>query len=425
MHLAAGREIVTLGALPGQDTMLDAEKPGPWVLHSWLAEVIFYGATEAGGLHLLMGLRALLVAGTLALIFCLLRARGSPPWLAALLAAAVFLIPGIRSVLMRPLLFTHLFLVFYLFVILQVRAGRWPARRLWILPLVMVAWANLHAGHLVGAAVAGMAMAAFALERIFRRPGAGAIRAGQAEVPLAATLLATLANPYGAGVWSYALGFSGGGSYSGQVWEWVAATPAREPAMFILIGAGALASLFCIRRLFLLPLLLAAALMAMPLVASRFLFHGAVGAALALGTALPLLTPVLRRLPEWLSARAAPTAAALLLVAMTVHGVWRGEGFRFRVDESFFPVSAVRFMARHGLEGRLLNFREWGGYLLWHRPGRKVFIDGRVAASAGDQLRDYLAVAEARPGFGHVLNRRQVAIILTPHHLLRPAAGAP
>ena len=380
---------------------------------------------EAGGIHLLMGLRALLVAATLALLFGLLRARGSPPWLAALLAATVFLAPGIRSVLMRPLLFTHLFLVLYLHVILQVRAGQWPARRLWILPLVMAAWANLHAGHLAGAALVGISLAGFALERVFTPRDAAGIRPWRTALPLAATLLATLANPHGAGVWGYALGFSGGGAYAGQVWEWVSATPAREPTSFFLLGAGALAALVSIRHLFVLPFLLASALMVAPLVASRFLFHGAAGAALALGTGLPLLAPALRRLPAWLSARAAPLVAFMALLAATFHGAWRGDGFGFRVDERFFPAAAVRFMARQGLEGRLLNFREWGGYLLWHRPAHKVFIDGRVAASAGDQLRNYLAVAEARRGFGHVLNRREVELILSPHHLLRPAAGAP
>jgi len=425
LHLASGRELVRLGHLPQQDTLLDAERPGPWVLHSWLAELIFYGAAQLGGLPLLMALRGLLVCATLAALFCLLRARGSPGWLAALATGAAFLAPGIRSVLTRPLLFSHLLLVVFLYVLLQVRAGRWSAARLWLLPSLMVPWANLHAGHVAGAGVVVLALVALAAEQVFPPRDGQGVSLRRAALPLAATLLATLANPYGHGVWLYALGFGGDGQYAGQVWEWVAATPGRQPWLFLWLGVGALAALAAARRLMVLPWLVAAALLVSPLVASRFAFHGAVGAALALGLAVPALRsaarPLLRPGPArllWALALALPLAAA--------GGSLRSTGaFHSAVDERFFPVGAVRFMERNMVKGRLLNYREWGGYLLWNRPGRKVFMDGRVAASAGAQLADYLAVVEAKPGYGHVLNRRGVQVVLSPHHMLRPADGAP
>ena len=53
LHLAAGREIVTRGALPDRDVFLhenDRDRGAPWLIHSWLAEVIAYGAMRAGGL---------------------------------------------------------------------------------------------------------------------------------------------------------------------------------------------------------------------------------------------------------------------------------------------------------------------------------------------------------------------------------------
>ena len=426
LHLAAGREIVNLGTLPGDDTLLDSEEPGPWIMHSWLAELLFYGAMQVGGIHLLLCLRALLVGLTLVLLFTLLRGQGAPPWLAALLAAAVLLAPGIRAVLMRPLLFTHLFFVLYLLVILQVRRGRWPAWRLWVLPLVMLPWANLHAGHVAGVALAVLALVALLVEDRAGWRSPDAPRAATVVLPLVATLGATLVNPYGPKIWLYALRFGGEGRYAGQVWEWVAASPSREPALFALLGVGLLVAVAASRRMLLLPVVVAVTLMATPLLAARFLFHGAVGAALALGMGLPLLgagraLAWTRRLPV----ATGPTLAGLVLVTALAHGVATEEGFRFSVDHRFFPIQAVRFMQQNRLEGRMLNFREWGGYLLWHRPGRKVFVDGRVAASAGKQLADYLAVAEARPGFGNVLNRRQVQLILSPHHMLRPGPGAP
>jgi hypothetical protein len=43
-----------------------------------------------------------------------------------------------------------------------------------------------------------------------------------------------------------------------------------------------------------------------------------------------------------------------------------------------FPVTATEFIIENGLKGNMYNFYNWGGYLIWRlAPERKVFIDGR------------------------------------------------
>jgi hypothetical protein len=40
-------------------------------------------------------------------------------------------------------------------------------------------------------------------------------------------------------------------------------------------------------------------------------------------------------------------------------------------------VKALNFVRRSGLSGRMLNDYNYGGYLIWAAPERKVFADGR------------------------------------------------
>ena len=423
MHLAIGRVITQQGALPEKDMFLNSGEPAPWTIHSWLSEVIYHQVMQAGELPLLLGLRGVLVAATLVSLLLLLVRLGSPPWLAALLCCLVLLAPGIRVTLMRPLLFSHLLVVVFLTVLYQVRAGRLGARALWALPALMVLWANLHAGHLVGVPLVFLLVLAALADRLLRRQGDGP---GWRTVALlaAATLAASLVNPYVHRIWAYALGFTGGGAYQGQVWEWVPAAPSREPLLFVFLGAAWLVALLRVRRADPFHLLVVVLLTLLPLAATRFLFHGAVGAALALAEGLPALaagikSKRLRRLVPY----AGTLLAVVSLAALTWTAVAHKQAFAFKVDDSFFPVAAVRFLNDNHLEGKILNLREWGGYLMWHRPGKKVFVDGRVAVSAGAVIRDYVAVAEARRGFGTVLDRRRVELIITSYNILRPEPG--
>jgi len=41
------------------------------------------------------------------------------------------------------------------------------------------------------------------------------------------------------------------------------------------------------------------------------------------------------------------------------------------------PVKALNFVRHAGLSGRMLNDYNYGGYLIWAAPERKVFADGR------------------------------------------------
>jgi hypothetical protein len=47
------------------------------------------------------------------------------------------------------------------------------------------------------------------------------------------------------------------------------------------------------------------------------------------------------------------------------------------------PVKGLNFVRRSGLSGRMLSDYNYGGYLIWAAPERKVFADGRGDVTNG------------------------------------------
>jgi len=75
-------------------------------------------------------------------------------------------------------------------------------------------------------------------------------------------------------------------------------------------------------------------------------------------------------------------------------------------DEHAYPVGAVAAL-RTG-SGTLLNEYDWGGYLIYRVPERKVFIDGRLFPFYPDVLNDYRDAVEMRPDWKDVLAKYDV-----------------
>jgi len=74
------------------------------------------------------------------------------------------------------------------------------------------------------------------------------------------------------------------------------------------------------------------------------------------------------------------SAVAFALVVLIVYIPNPPRRFRARYDPKVYPVSAVDYLKRQGLESRgLFADDEWGDYLIYRLyPGVKVFVDGRV-----------------------------------------------
>jgi hypothetical protein len=111
-------------------------------------------------------------------------------------------------------------------------------------------------------------------------------------------------------------------------------------------------------------------------------------------------------------------AVGLLIFAgeAIVVGIERLTVFR---RESFYPVYAVDFLKTNSTPDRIFSMYEWGGYLIWQLPEKKVFIDGRMlpymSKTKTDQeylFKEYLQATQKREVLTDLLDRYSVNKVL-------------
>ena len=229
-HVRAGELMLASSAVLETDPFTFTAFGEPWLNQQWGAGVLFalvQGAAGWGGLVLL---RAVLVAAAVGLV-----ALGAMRWLgprsAALVAIAGFVV-GISSLGLRAQL-AGVVLFAAVLAILAWRDRR--PRLVWLIPLLVLAWANLHGSFFLGPAAVALGI----LDDLVGR-GAGARRTLAA---LVLSLAATFATPFGPAVWSYALGIATNGEITRLITEWQRTSPLTVTgALFYasVVGAGAL-----------------------------------------------------------------------------------------------------------------------------------------------------------------------------------------
>jgi len=346
-------------------------------------------------------------------------------------------------VALRPVLFTLLFMAIYLAYLERWRAGaQGPAaselgegtarqrRRRWpwlVLPLVQMVWTNCQGLSYLGlgllsAYVAGELVTRRALTR--RSPKAlapagtldgGAIsdigvRPSLRELTalLGACILASLVTPYGVRAWLLPFSLLGRlaptstNVFSLAVAENVppfllARTTGEDPAhVFLALGGLALVALWRRPRLGWAPLFVLSGLAALALAANRniLLFY--------------VLAPALVA-PAFARARdAEPSARARLLAQLARSGL-AACGAIFLAGSALaqaretapatptpfrFPVGSAQRLAAAHAEGAVFAPDHQGGYLAFHVPGLRPYIDTRLVLHSGAEYADYLSVLD-------------------------------
>jgi len=188
-QMATGRFIAQHHFIPPTDVFSYTAQAQPWI-YPVLSGLIFFAAFKVGGYALLSWLGAIASLAVVALLL-----RSGSLFTTGLIILAI---PSIADhVGPRAEMFTLLLFSGFVSILWQhYRTGR---SRLWLLPLLMVLWVNLHLGFLAGLAIEIAYGIVEATEMIF--PGS---RRQQAKARLNAawpwfvmTVVASMANPWG------------------------------------------------------------------------------------------------------------------------------------------------------------------------------------------------------------------------------------
>jgi len=403
-HLTTGHWILDHG-IPRHDIFSFSAPKAPWVVQSWLAEVL-YGAIDAAvgpfGLRVLRAAVSALVAfGVFKLAA---RLTGERLRAAALTTAAIA--ASFTLWAERPLLLGILALVGLLWIV-EVPDSFIGRRPLIFVPVLMWVWANVHGSFALGFAYLGAHLVGGILD-------GDSIRHGRQRTLLVATVLALgacLVNPLGTSLLTFPIELLSRGAILSHVVEW------RSPDFHAFIGV-----------LFLVWLAVFTVSVAGSrrrpsrrdlLVSLSFLFLGFWALRNVALAPLVTLAVAARAVavddakPERRTGFNWAVLAVLVLVGLSVTTqAVAQDDYNFAT----YPVKAMKVVEERGLLGsKLMTTDAWAAYVIHeYWPKQQVFMDDRFDMFPTAVAEDYMKLIGVKDGWRDVLNRYDIQVIVWP-----------
>ncbi len=426
-HLRAGEWILEHRQVLTADPFSLTRNGQPWEYPGWLAEIALVGAFRALGLAGLNLLTAAAVVAALALLWPLLEGP-------TLLRAFVLLLAAVTSAVFwsaRPQILSFVLTAAFLLVLEKRRSD--GLRRLWVLPVLMALWANLHGGFAVGFLLLFVYLAGALVEL-----GGEALPRGasfseawkhkRSEVAglagaIGLSAAAVCLNPHGPVMLLYPFRTVSIGVLQDYIQEWQSPNFHQlevQPFLWMLL-LGTLAFALSTRPKRPAEMIAFVAFAAMGLLAGRNIALFALVAAPSLARhGASAIEPVTRQLRggREVPARAArllnttlfmlAVVAAALKIALALGTDINAQAIRDRL-----PVRAAEWIRENHPPGPLFNSYNWGGYLLWALyPDYPTFVDGRTDLFDDEILNDYLETWRGRPQWQDVFERWDIRLVL-------------
>jgi len=420
-QIATGRYIVQHKTIPSTDVLSYTAAGVEWI-YPWLGQVLLYLVFAGAGFA---GLSLLACAGTVATTAALLWERRTATALLAVLAVpSIVYRTNARSELFTTVLFAFFFVLLWRYH----RGARVP---LWALPLCMLLWVNLHPGFVAGFACIG----AYLLLEVssWGRDGEGAARLRRITPWLAASVVATLANPWGYKIFVTAARQSQSvrelGSFIGE-WARPQLSAAMLPQVFSvrdpdasfwwLVLAGAITVIAALwRRQFAIAIILGSAVF----LGLRYLRFQGLAAILIAVVAGAVLSEInvssARRQQIAFAALAVLTFVTVIrcvdLITNRVY-VRSGQIAQFGVGPSWwYPLQAAEFIKTETLPPNIFNPYTLGGFTAWWiGPEYKTYTDGRAIPFGAELLLHQQELLAANPDdalWKQEITRRNINVV--------------
>ncbi len=464
-HIRTGQQILASHAVPRVDSFSSVMRGKTWFAWEWLYDVIVGGLDIWAGLNGVVWFTAVVIAGVFAWTFRLLIRRGTNVFVALallLLAASSSMI----HFLARPHVLSWLFTLAWFWILdssesdcvcgapagpSATRSAATGRRRLWLLPLLMLVWVNVHGGFLVGFVL----LAIYCLSAVWyavrlkedkfaeflakQRWRAQARRL--AAVGFAAGV-ASLVNPYGWKLHAHIYGYLSNRFLMEHIDEFQSpnfhGVAQRCFALLVLAAMVALASraravrvsealvilfalysgLYASRNIPVSSLLLA--LVIGPLLSGAIKnLAGRLTPFRRLGDRMAAFTERMGALESSLQGHLWAIAATVFLGVIAAHGgkVGASRLMDAHFDPKRFPAAAVDFLDRKvaGERNAVTVPDYWGGYLIYRLyPRTLVAVDDRHDLYGEEFFKSYLKMVHVEPGWDGLLEKYQSRCVLVP-----------
>ena len=407
-HLKTGEYIYQTRSLPDTDpfsyTSLLKDPVDPeskriqFILTQyWLAQVSFYWIYHLFSFQGITFLRALILTSLIFLTYRGIRREGLDVSISVALLIPGVIILSSNYTGERPQLFSF-FLSFLIIYLLEgfrqrssVRNDQLSAvmaggqRYLWPIPFVMLLWANLHGGYILGIAIISGYLLSEMVKYHIKRFGKILPYSSLKSLTIISVIsvIASFINPNGFSVVSILLELEKG-RYKDTIIE--AMSPftigidyVNVLLFFALLIISCIILLINLKKLDLTDILIFSGLAVMSLSAVRFIPFFIPIATLMITRYRVQISKILWR-EKFDSVRKnigmifTVFLCILLIVASFQFQLFTKSGVR----HDKYPEGAVKFLKGNRISGNMFNTYNWGGYLIWALyPEYKVLIDGR------------------------------------------------
>ena len=415
-HIRAGEYMINNLVVLRYDIFSYISPPLPWFAHEWLSEVIMALVYRLSGLTGVVIFFSILLALVPSLLFNSCRSLDRDIFLAVLFV----LLATVSSTLhwlARPHIFSLvLTLIWYAILDQYQYKGQ---NRLYLLPPLMLLWANIHGGFVVGFLLIGIYLCGNTAVFLFGKEAnrsAAKDKCNKLAAFTAICLIFSLFNPRGYSLLLFPFRMLSNQWLLDHVSEFLSpnfheSLPYKY-LLLLMVGILALSR----RAVNAIEVMLVVVFTYMSLYSARYIPFFAV-----------IITPILLRQAEsglrsfdnrlvnffWERSKNLELIDAstkgLVWPVLSVIGVWAlalNGKIEFKFDGNKKPVAAVEFLKKEKIPGKMFNDDEFGDYLIYAAwPGYKVFLDGRLDMYGEAWGSQYLNIVTMRPGWEEVVEK--------------------
>lgn len=385
-RLAAGKAVWETGGVLRHDIFSFTQTKPLWIDHEWGASTIFYAMADHLGDFGLIFLKILLVFGTLFIISKTIELKNKEPnqhlnflfYLVGFLA----MFNGFAS-MVRCQIFTFFFFALWLYILERVRIK--GSKILWLLPIIMLFWANIHGGFVVGLIV----LALYTIGEYLNGE-----KTLKYLITLGCSLLIPFINPYGVDFIKYMLQAATMKRTHIQEWH---ATPLLgtikdwfwfKLSLLFLSGSYAFSlrgkgKPFDKTKALILLFTLYAALAHIKhqplfvIAAMSFLYHDFYS----------IFETFKEKFAFWEKLNNVKETIVYTLVIGFGTLLMLVNPLVITVPMEKYPVGSIEFIKQNNLSGNVLTTFNWGSYTAWNLyPKGKIAIDGRYEEVYPDEI---------------------------------------
>jgi len=418
-HIRAGEYILNTFSIPKTDIFSFITPTMPWTAHEWLSEVVMALLHQLGGLTAVVIAFSLIIAASIYIFFKIVRTEGNNVLL-SVAASITFVALTKVHWLARPHIFSLIILLVWYHLLNDFQYRN--KNRLWLLPLIMLLWVNLHGGFIIGLGITGIYFAGNFVHLLTDSNKWKNI-SKEKTVTLAKVLgistFACFINPIGYKIFLFPFNLIANKFIMDSVGEFhspnfheiqpfkyllflliiVFAYSKRKPGLIEIV----LTVLFINMSLYSVRYIPLFALIVIPIVL-RYIDWD------FLSGFQPLASFLRQRIDNITSVDDMATGYFWPSLSMILIMIFVGTGM---VTHSFNPeikpINALEFLKKNHISGNMFNNDEFGDFVIYTSHQQyKVFIDGRGDMYGSKIFKEYFSVNEFKTGWEKIIDKYKV-----------------